>query len=95
LALPAEHVKTDGLPKDYLAETSPTRPPALQRPTSQTSRLLDLTVPCQESSVELTADRPELRLELTCDDEPLVYCAECWEREFALDRPFPKGSCEA
>jgi len=23
-----------------------------------------------------------LRLELTCDDEPLVYCAECWEREF-------------
>jgi hypothetical protein len=23
-----------------------------------------------------------LRLELTCDDEPIVYCLECWEREF-------------
>ena len=27
-------------------------------------------------------DTPELRLELTCDDEPLVYCLGCWEREF-------------
>jgi len=27
-------------------------------------------------------DTPELRLELTCDDEPLVYCLECWVREF-------------
>jgi hypothetical protein len=32
--------------------------------------------------VELAADSPELRLELTCDDEPIVYCAECWQREF-------------
>jgi hypothetical protein len=32
--------------------------------------------------VSVAADSPELRLELTCDDEPVVYCAECWEREF-------------
>jgi hypothetical protein len=25
------------------------------------------------------------RLELTDDDEPLVYRAECWEREFGGD----------
>jgi hypothetical protein len=31
---------------------------------------------------ELARDSPELRLELTCDDEPLVYCAECWQQEF-------------
>jgi hypothetical protein len=30
----------------------------------------------------LAADSPERRLELTCDDEPLVYCVTCWEREF-------------
>jgi hypothetical protein len=41
-----------------------------------------VTVPCQECHVELAADSPELRLELTYDDEPLVYCAECWEKEF-------------
>jgi hypothetical protein len=29
-----------------------------------------------------------LRLELTCDDEPLVYCVECWQREFG-DEPAP------
>jgi hypothetical protein len=23
---------------------------------------------------------PELRLEFTCDDEPIVYCAECVEQ---------------
>ena len=32
-----------------------------------------------------SAHSPELRLELTCDDEPLVYCVECWEREFGDD----------
>jgi hypothetical protein len=30
-----------------------------------------------------TADSPELRLELTDDDESIVYCVECWNREFA------------
>jgi hypothetical protein len=41
-----------------------------------------VTVPCQECGLELAADSPDLRLELTDDDEPLVYCLECWEREF-------------
>jgi len=39
-------------------------------------------VPYEECGVDLAADSPELRLELTCDDEPLVYCGECWTREF-------------
>jgi hypothetical protein len=39
-------------------------------------------VPCLECGVELVADSPDLRLELTCDDEPLVYCEACWQREF-------------
>lgn len=43
-----------------------------------------LTVPCQECSVDLAADSP-LRLELTCDDEAIVYCPACWEREFGGD----------
>jgi hypothetical protein len=34
------------------------------------------------AAIELAGDSPELRLELTCDDEPVVYCAECWTREF-------------
>jgi hypothetical protein len=37
---------------------------------------------------ELAADSPELRIELTVDDEPVYYCAECWEREFG-DEPAP------
>ena len=41
-----------------------------------------IAVSCQECGTELASDRPALRLELTCDDEPLVYCFECWEREF-------------
>jgi hypothetical protein len=32
--------------------------------------------------VELAADSPTLRLEITCDDELLAYCEPCWEREF-------------
>jgi hypothetical protein len=39
-------------------------------------------VSCQECRVELAADSPDLRLELTCDDEPPVCCSACWEREF-------------
>ena len=41
-----------------------------------------VTVRCQECGLDLAGDSPDLRLELTCDDEPLVYCALCWEREF-------------
>ena len=36
-----------------------------------------VTVRCQECGIELAADSPELRLELTYDDEPLVYCEAC------------------
>jgi hypothetical protein len=32
--------------------------------------------------LELAGDSPDLRLDLTCDDELLTYCQECWEREF-------------
>ena len=41
-----------------------------------------VVVECQECSRELAGDSRELRLELTDDDEPVVYCAECWQREF-------------
>jgi hypothetical protein len=34
--------------------------------------LLPITAACEECGREL-ADSPELRLELTCDDEPVVY----------------------
>jgi hypothetical protein len=44
-----------------------------------------VTVPCQEYGVELASDSPDLRLESTDDDEPIVYCTECWEREFGDD----------
>jgi hypothetical protein len=37
---------------------------------------------CMECRRELAADSPELRIELTEDDEPLYYCLACWEREF-------------
>jgi hypothetical protein len=40
------------------------------------------TVPCQECEVDLAAASPELRLELTDDDAPIVYCVDCWQREF-------------
>ena len=45
-------------------------------------RVDPVTVPCQKCCVKLAADSPELRLELTCDVEPIVYCLKCWEREF-------------
>ena len=38
--------------------------------------------PCQECERELAGDSPDLRLELTYDDEPTVYCEACWQREF-------------
>jgi hypothetical protein len=52
------------------------RPPGIVDP---------VTVRCQECGQELAADTPVLRLELTCDDKPIVYCAECWERGFGGD----------
>jgi hypothetical protein len=42
----------------------------------------DTLVTCQECSLQLPANSPDLRLELTCDDEMISYCVECWEREF-------------
>lgn len=44
-----------------------------------------VTAACQECGVELAGASPELRLELTCDHEPLVYCLACWEREFGRE----------
>jgi hypothetical protein len=41
-----------------------------------------VAVLCTECKLELEGDSPDLRLELTSDDEPLFYCLECWEREF-------------
>jgi hypothetical protein len=42
---------------------------------------LPVTVPCPECGIELAAESPALRLELTCNDEPFVYCADCLDRE--------------
>ena len=65
------------------AETGPARPLAQRRSRGQTSGMVEpVTVLWQECGAELAGDSPDLRLELTCDDEPIVYCAECWEREF-------------
>jgi hypothetical protein len=50
-----------------------------------------VTVKCQECDAELAADSPELRLELTCDVEPLVYCEACWERKFGESGEAPAG----
>jgi hypothetical protein len=44
-----------------------------------------VTVGRQECGRELAADNPELRLELTDDDELVVYCEACWEPEFEED----------
>jgi len=41
----------------------------------------------------LAGDSPGLRLELTCDDEPIVYCAECWKLALRPRRDQP-GSRE-
>ena len=45
-----------------------------------------VTAPCQKCGEELAGDSIDLRLNLTCDDEPLFHCAVCWEREFG-ERP--------
>jgi hypothetical protein len=34
-------------------------------------------VQCQECGVHLLPDDPALRLDLTDDDAPIIYCAEC------------------
>jgi hypothetical protein len=31
------------------------------------------------------ADSPDLRLELTSDDEPIAYWPVCWQQEFGDD----------
>ena len=46
-----------------------------------------VVVECEECSRELAGDSRELRLELTDEDELdgdelVVYCVDCWEREF-------------
>jgi hypothetical protein len=46
------------------------------------TELKPMTVSCQECGRELAGDSPELPLELTDDDEPIIYCEKCWEREF-------------
>jgi hypothetical protein len=51
--------------------------------TVQTLSVLEpITVLCQECSRELGAKSPDLRVELTDDDQLVVYCEECFEREF-------------
>jgi hypothetical protein len=32
---------------------------------------------CEECGLELAAGSPDLRLELTDDDQPIAYCLEC------------------
>jgi hypothetical protein len=49
-----------------------------------------VTVPCTECTVALESDSLDLRLELTYDDEPLVHCSDCWEREFGDDQRSPR-----
>jgi hypothetical protein len=41
----------------------------------------------QECGLELPGGSPELRLELTCDDAPIVYCAEPAPRNVRAYRP--------
>ena len=63
-------------------ETRPIKPLANAAREDQTSPMVNrVTVACQECRVELAPDSPELRLELTCNDEPIVYCSACWEHE--------------
>jgi hypothetical protein len=42
-------------------------------------------VPCQECRVDARRRQPALRLELTCDDEPLVHRVQSWNQEFDGD----------
>jgi hypothetical protein len=49
-----------------------------------------MPVACQECGVELAADSPDLRLELTCDDELITYCAKCWEASTSWSQPSPR-----
>jgi hypothetical protein len=45
-------------------------------------RVEPVTVLCQECGLELAADNPDLCVELTDDDQLVVYCEDCWLREF-------------
>ena len=42
-----------------------------------------VTVLCQECGREPAGDSPELRLELTDDEEAIVYREECWDTDSA------------
>jgi hypothetical protein len=46
-----------------------------------------VTVACQECGVDLAADSPDLRLELTCDDDPLVYALRAGSGSSASKTP--------
>jgi hypothetical protein len=54
-----------------------------------------VTVECQECGVELAGDSPDLRLELTSDDAPVVYCVACFEREFCVEWQVRVGESRA
>ena len=55
---------------------------AAHQPHTQ-SVLRPITAACAECGRELEAESPELRVELTDDDDELVvYCETCWQREF-------------
>jgi hypothetical protein len=41
---------------------------------------------CDEVANESAEAALPSSVTFTCDDEPLVYCAECWEREFGSAR---------
>jgi len=56
---------------------------ARRRPGWQTQAVLrPITAACEECRLELAAESTELRVELTDDDELIVYCEACWQREF-------------
>ena len=37
---------------------------------------------CQECGQTMPSDSPSLRIELKGHDDWVVYCEECWEREY-------------
>jgi hypothetical protein len=41
-----------------------------------------VTAVCLDCGVELAADSPDFRVELTDDDQLYVWCEQCWVREF-------------
>jgi hypothetical protein len=37
---------------------------------------------CQECGQAMRSDSPSLRIEQSSHDDWIVYCQECWEREY-------------